>query len=159
MYVDYQGSLMGHKWVPHIWRTLHTFNGTKHNNLLVFRIPRSINATHMSASYMENITLLQWDKNNKFLYGEFHVPSMGHKWVYRVRRISRPFNGTHSSASFMEKATLLEWDKIGCIVYGECYAPSIRHKRAPRFCVWRMSCAFNGTQMSTSCIEHITLLQ
>ena len=110
---------MGHKWVPHIWRTLHTFNGTKHNNLLVFRIPRSINKTHMSASYMENITLLQWDKNNNFLYGEFHVPSMGHKWVYRVRRISRPFNGTHSSASFMEKATLLEWDKIGCIVYGE----------------------------------------
>jgi hypothetical protein len=51
----------------------------KNNNLLVFRIPRSINGTHMSASYMENITLLQWDKNNNFLYGEFHVPSMGHK--------------------------------------------------------------------------------
>jgi hypothetical protein len=72
-------------------------------------LPRFFNGTQMSASCMENITHLQWDKNNNFL----------------VFRIPRSINGTHMSASYMENITLLQWDKNNNFLYGEFHVPSM----------------------------------
>ena len=166
---------MGHKWVHHVWRTLHTFNGTKTIICwyLEFHVPsmghtwvphiwrtlHSFNGTKTITFCMENSTFHQWDTNECLVYGEYHVPSMGHNRVPRLWRKPHSLSGTKSGALCMENATLhqLDTNERLVFVFGECHAHSMGRKWVPR--VKKISLAFNRTKTSRFYMVNATLLQ
>lgn len=79
---------------------------------------------------MENSTFHQWDTNECIVYGEYHVPSMGHIRVPRLWRKPHSLSETKSGALCMENATLhqLDTNERLVFVFGECHAHSMGRK-------------------------------
>jgi hypothetical protein len=79
---------------------------------------------------MDNSTFYQWDTHECIVYGEYHVPSMGHIRVPRLWRKPHSLSETKSGALCMENATLHQLDTTDRLVFvfGECHAYSMGRK-------------------------------
>lgn len=68
--------------------------------------------------------------------------------VWRLRRF---FKGTQPTILCTENVMLLKWSTNECLVYGDCHGSSMVHNRLSR--AQKMSCSFNGSHTSASCME------
>lgn len=109
----------------------------------VWRLLCFLNGTQMSASCMENVTLMEHKRGLRLwrMSRSFNGTQMSP----RVWRMPRCFNGANTITSCTENSMLHQWDISECLMCGECHTPVMAQNW--EHCVWIMTRSFNGTQV------------